>query len=105
MLKIKKLSEVIGKKVYTDTGDFFGDVEESNLVENKVDSWRIRISGSMGNFLGGARGVIIPHQFVKAVGDVVIVSRASLPLDEGEETIEQTVDLSDERRSSEMSVM
>ena len=94
MLRVKKLTEVIGKKVYTDIGDFFGEVEESNLIENKVDSWRIRIAGSMGSFLGGARGVIIPHQFVKAVGDVIIVSRASLPLDEGDQTVEQTVDLS-----------
>jgi len=96
MLKIKKISEVIGKKVYTDTGDFFGEIEESNLIENKVDGWRIRIAGSMGGFLGGARGVIIPHQFIKAIGDVVIVSRASLPLEEGEETVSDTVDLSDE---------
>ena len=96
MLKVKKITDVIGKRAYTDTGDFFGEVEESNLIENKVDSWRIRISSSMGNFLGGARGVIIPHQFVKAVGDVVIVSRASLPLDEGDENVEETVDLSEE---------
>lgn len=101
MLRVKKLTEVIGKKVYTDVGDFFGEIEESNLIENKVDSWRIRIAGSMGSFLGGARGVIIPHQFVKAVGDVVIVSRASLPLDEGDETVEQTVDLSSGSRAVE----
>ena len=96
MLKIKKVSETIGRKVYTDTGDYFGEIEEANLIENKIDSWRIRIANSMGNFLGGARGVIIPHQFVKAVGDIVVVSRASLPLEEGEETVEQTVDLSAE---------
>jgi sporulation protein YlmC with PRC-barrel domain len=95
MLKVKKITEVIGKKVYTDTGDYFGEIEESNLIENKVESWRIRIASSMGSFLGGARGVIIPHRFVKAVGDVIIVSRASLPLEEGEESVEQTIDLSD----------
>jgi len=95
MLRIKKVTEIIGKKVYTDTGDFFGEVEESNLVENKIESWRIKIASSMGSFLGGARGVIIPHQFVKAVGDVIIISRANLPLDEGDETVEQTVDLSE----------
>ena len=95
MLKIKKITDIIGKKVYTDTGELFGEVEESNLIENKVESWRIRISSSMGNYLGGARGVIIPHQFVRAIGDVVIVSRASLPLGD-EETIQDTVDLSDE---------
>ncbi|MDP2946630.1 MAG: PRC-barrel domain-containing protein, partial [Nanoarchaeota archaeon] len=94
-----------GKKVYTDTGDFFGEVEESNLIENKVDSWRIRIASSMGNFLGGARGVIIPHQFVKAVGDILIVSRASLPLEEGEEVIEQTIDLSGDSGSIESSMI
>lgn len=99
-MKIKKITEIINKKVFTDTGDYFGEVEESNLIENKVDSWRIRISGSMGSFLGGAKGVIIPHQFVKAVGDIVIVSRANLPLEEGDETVEQTVDLSDEGMES-----
>jgi sporulation protein YlmC with PRC-barrel domain len=104
MLKIKKISETIGRKVYTDTGDYFGEVEEANLVENKVDSWRIRIASSMGNFLGGARGVIIPHQFVKAIGDVIVVSRASLPLEEGEETVEETVDLSERSRDSNAEV-
>ena len=94
MLRVKKITSVIGKRVYTDTGDFFGEIEECNLVENKIDGWRIRISGTMGNFLGGARGVIIQHQFVRAVGDVVIISRANLPLDEMESN-EQTVDLSD----------
>lgn len=96
MLKIKKLTEVIGKRVYTDTGDLFGEIEEANLIENKIDSWRIKVASSMINFLGGARGVIIPHQFVKAVGDIVVVSRASLPLQEGEQSIEQTVDLSED---------
>ena len=77
MLKIKKITEVIGKKVYTDTGDFFGEIEESNLIENKVEGWRIRVASSMGNFLGGARGVIIPHQFVKAISDVFIINKAA----------------------------
>jgi sporulation protein YlmC with PRC-barrel domain len=95
MLRVKKITSVIGKRVYTDIGDFFGEIEECNLVENKIDGWRIRISSSIGNFLGGARGVIIPHQFVRAVGDIVIISRANLPLDEAESSSEQTVDLSE----------
>jgi len=96
MLKIKKLTDVIGKKVYTDTGDYFGEIEESNLVENKIESWRIKVVSSMGSFLGGARGVIIPHQFVRAIGDVVIISRASLPLDESNTEVQETVDLSED---------
>lgn len=79
MLRIKKISEVIGKHVYTSEGDYFGQVEEVNLVDNKIEGWRIRIGGGLTGALGGARGVIIPHQFVRAIGDVLIVNKASLP--------------------------
>jgi len=78
-MRIKKISDVIGIKVYTDSGDFFGEVEEVNLMENKVDGWRIRVSGGMAPLIGGARGVIIPHQFVKAISDVCIVNKSALP--------------------------
>lgn len=100
MLRIKKLNTTLGKKVYTDSGDFFGEVEEAILSENKIDSWRMRISREMVSQLNGARGVIIPHQFVKAVGDIFIVNKASLPIMEdvlGEDISEQeTMDLSEE---------
>jgi sporulation protein YlmC with PRC-barrel domain len=88
MLKIKKISEVLGKRVYTDGGDFFGEIEEVNLLENKIDGWRIKVAGGMGSFLGGARGVIVPHQFVKAIGDVVVINKSALPRDAVEETEE-----------------
>ena len=73
MLRIKKISEVVGKHVYTNDGDYFGQIEEVNLVENKIESWRIKMGqGFMSNL--GAKGVIVPHQFVKAIGDVVVVN-------------------------------
>lgn len=80
MLRIKKMSEAVGKAVYTSDGDFFGQIEEVNLMDNKVDGWRIKIGSGFMNLLGGARGVIVPHQFVKAIGDVFIVNKSSLPL-------------------------
>ena len=89
MLRIKKISEVLGKRVYTDGGDFFGEIEEVNLVENKIDGWRIRVSGKLGGFLGGARGVIIPHQFIKAIGDVVVINQAAIPARETGELEEE----------------
>ena len=79
MLKIMKISEAIKKKVYTDSGEYFGDIEEATLDDNKVAGWRIKVTGNISSVLGGAKGVIIPHNFVKAVGDIVIVSKASLP--------------------------
>ena len=84
MLRIKKISEALGRNAYTDAGDLLGQVEEANLVDNKVDGWRIRISGDMAHLIGGARGIIVPHQFVKAVGDVFIINKASLPIREEE---------------------
>ncbi len=84
MLKVKRLSEVIGKKVYTDGGDFFGMVEEVNLIDNKIDGWRIVVSreSGMGSVLGGARGIIVPHQFLRAVGDVVLINKNAIPVRE-----------------------
>ncbi len=79
MLRIKKLSEVVGKNVYTSEGDYFGQVEEVNLVDNKVDGWKIKIGSGFISMFGGARGVIIPHQFVRAIGDIMVVNKGSLP--------------------------
>lgn len=84
MLKIKKLSDIVGTKVYTDTGEFFGEIEEVNVADNKVDGWRIRVGGGIMGRIGGARGVIIPHQFVKSIGDVFIISNFALPAHEAE---------------------
>ena len=79
MLKIKKISEIIGKNVYTSEGDFFGQVDDVNLSENKIDGWKIKIGSSFLSMFGGARGVVIPHQFVRAIGDIVVVNKNSLP--------------------------
>lgn len=78
-MRIRKISEVIGLKVYTDSGELFGEVEEVNLLDNKIDGWRIRVGGGVTALIGGARGVIIPHQFVKAISDVFIINRGALP--------------------------
>jgi len=78
-MHVKKISDVIGSEVYTDLGDYFGQVEEANLHENKIDGWKIGVRGGVTSLVGGARGVIIPHQFVKAIGDIFIINRSVLP--------------------------
>lgn len=87
-MRVRKISEVIGLKVYTDSGDFFGEVEEANLHENKIDGWRIRVGGSVMSLIGGARGVIVPHQFVRAISDVMVINKAALPSG-GESNLEE----------------
>ena len=79
MLKVKNISEVIGKKVYTSEGDFFGQIQEVNLVDNRIEGWKISVGSGFSGALGGARGVVVPHQFVKAVGDVFIITKAMMP--------------------------
>ena len=68
-------------QVFTDSGDFFGEIEEAVLIKNKIEGWKVR--ATRGSFLvkalGGAKGVVIPHQLVKAIGSVCIVSRAAAP--------------------------
>jgi len=83
-MRIKKITEVIGAKVYTDSGDYFGEIEEANLHENKVDGWRIKVGGSITSLIGGARGVIIPHQFVRAISDIFIINKSALPSSDSE---------------------
>jgi sporulation protein YlmC with PRC-barrel domain len=87
MLRIKRLSEVVGRRVYADSGDLFGMVEEVNLIDNKIDGWRIVVSrdSEMTNLLGGARGIIVPHQFIKAIGDIVIINKNAVPVQSEEE--------------------
>ena len=83
-MRIKKITEVVGAKVYTDAGDYFGEIEEANLTENKIDGWRIRVGGSVLSLIGGAKGVIIPHQFVKAISDIFIINKSALPSPDSE---------------------
>ena len=87
MLKIKRMSDTIGRRVYTDSGDLFGVVEELNLVDNKIDGWRIVVSRESGmiEVLGGARGIIVPHQLIKAIGDIIIINRNAVPVAQEED--------------------
>lgn len=81
MLKMRQVTEMYEMKVFTDTGDYFGDIEEAIVTTNKVHGWRIRASRNsfLSKVLGGAKGVIVPHQYVKSVGDVVIISKQAIP--------------------------
>ena len=90
-LKIKNITDLFNMQVFTDSGDYFGDIEEAILANNKVSGWRIRATREsfLSRILGGAKGVIVPHQLVKSVGDIMIISKSAVPSyeEEPEETI------------------
>lgn len=81
MLKMKRVSETYDLKVFTDAGDYFGDIEDSIVASNKVAGWKIKATKNsfLSKVLGSARGVIVPHQMVKAVGDIFIISKSAVP--------------------------
>ena len=90
MLKLKRVSETYEMKVFTDTGDYFGDLEEALMTPTKIAAWRIRATRNsfLSRILGSAKGVVVPHQLVKAIGDIMIISRSAVPSyapEEGEE--------------------
>jgi sporulation protein YlmC with PRC-barrel domain len=81
IMQLKKISETYEMRVFTDSGDYFGDVEESILSNNKVFGWRVRATKNsfLNKVLGNAKGVIVPHQLVKSIGDIMIISKSAVP--------------------------
>lgn len=81
MLKMKKITEAYDMRVFTDSGDYFGDIEEAVLTTNKVFGWRVKATKSsfLNKVLGAAKGVIVPHQLVKSIGDIMIISKSAIP--------------------------
>ena len=87
MLKMKKIKETYDMRVFTDSGDYFGDVEESIITSNKIFGWRVKATKNsfLSKVLGSAKGVIVPHQLVKSIGDIMIISKAAVPSGASEE--------------------
>ncbi|MBS3159817.1 PRC-barrel domain-containing protein [Candidatus Woesearchaeota archaeon] len=81
MVRTLKVTSLIGMPVYTDEGNYYGDIEESIILNNKVFGWRVKSTkhSQLTKVLSGARGVTIPHQLVKSIGNIMIISRSALP--------------------------
>jgi sporulation protein YlmC with PRC-barrel domain len=90
MLKLKEVTKTYGIKVFTDVGEYFGDIDEVIVQNNKIFGWKIKATKDsyLAKTISGAKGVIVPHQLVKAAADVMIISKAAIPSG-GEETTEE----------------
>ncbi|MBR9700885.1 hypothetical protein GOV11_03405 [Candidatus Woesearchaeota archaeon] len=78
---MKRISETYEMKVFTDNGDYFGDVDEAILTNNKISGWRVRATRNsfLSKVLGSAKGVIVPHQLTKSIGDIMIINKSAIP--------------------------
>ncbi len=76
-INVKNLSEIYGKDVFTNKGVFCGNIEDIKVNFKKFRVKSIVISAAKGSYLsqvvGKKKGVIIPYQMVKSIGDIVIV--------------------------------
>ncbi len=81
MLKMKNITDVYDMRVFTDTGDYFGDIEEVIVTNTKIFGWKVRATKNsfLTKVLGSAKGVIVPHQLVKDIGDIMIISKTAVP--------------------------
>ncbi|MBR9678613.1 MAG: hypothetical protein GOU97_04960 [Nanoarchaeota archaeon] len=82
MLDLKKLSDVFGMKVFTDSGEYFGELVEAEIDSNRISKWKVRATREsfLSRSLGGAKGVLIPNQLVRAFGkDIIIISQTAIP--------------------------
>ena len=75
------MSESYDMRVFTDAGEYFGDIEEAILTNTKIFGWKVKATKNsfLTKVLGSAKGVIVPHQLVKSLGDVMIISKTAIP--------------------------
>lgn len=78
---MKRISHTYDMRVFTDSGEYFGDVEDTIITANKVFGWKVKSTKNslLSRVIGNAKGVIVPHQLVRAVGDVLLISKNAVP--------------------------
>ena len=75
MLSLKLISEMYDMEVYTESGNFFGVVEEVILTSSKVEKWQFLSAKKsiLKKLVGSAKGVTVPHNLVMAIKDIMII--------------------------------
>lgn len=91
MLRLKSVSEMEGLKVYTELGDYYGDIEEAFVQGNRVYGWKIKATPNslLSKTAAGAKKVIVGHGFIKSIGDIALISKAVVNFDEPKVNSEQ----------------
>ena len=73
----QEITSLVGREVYSNNGVFVGEVEDIRLdldAEVVTGLALTEVSDLLSDRTAGARGVIVPYRWVRAVGDVVLVN-------------------------------
>jgi sporulation protein YlmC with PRC-barrel domain len=75
--RARDITTLIGRDVYSSNGVYIGEIEDVRLdldAEQVTGLAMAALNDELfADLLGGARGVVIPYRWVRAVGDVVLV--------------------------------
>ena len=74
----QEITSLVGREVYSNNGVFIGEVEDlrMDIESNAVTGLALhRLNDDLfKEYVGDARGVMVPYRWVRAVGDVVLVN-------------------------------
>lgn len=74
----QEITSLVGREVYSNNGVFIGEVEDlrMDIESNTVTGLALhRLNEDIfAEYVGNARGVMVPYRWVRAVGDVVLVN-------------------------------
>ncbi len=95
-VNVEKLSEMFSKDVFTDRGKYCGQIKNVKIDLDRFRMGSIVLKAKKGSYLatmlGGKKGIVIPYQFIKAVGDIVIIKHISSESVKGHASREATVE-------------
>jgi sporulation protein YlmC with PRC-barrel domain len=74
----QEITALVGREVYSNNGVFVGEVEDVRLDLDRETVTGLALGQLNGELFAGrverGKGVMIPYRWVRAVGDVVLVS-------------------------------
>ncbi|GEM_PF-220768 len=95
-VNVEKLSEMFSKDVFTDKGKYCGQIKNVKIDLDRFRMGSIVLKAKKGSYLarmlGGKKGIVIPYQFIKAIGDIVIIKHISSESVKGQQKKEAKVE-------------
>ena len=74
----QEITTLVGREVYSNNGVFVGEVEDIQLDLDRETVTALAIADLnpelFDEYAGGARGVLLPYRWVRAVGDVILIN-------------------------------
>jgi sporulation protein YlmC with PRC-barrel domain len=74
----QEITSLVGREVYSNNGVFIGQVEDLRLDLDTEQVTGLALADLNTSLfderVNGARGVIIPYRWVRAVGDVILIN-------------------------------